>query len=93
MISAGWQVGFTIAATGGLILGLLINGFFTERFGHRVMVMGGLVVMSGFIFILFYAKTMAVLFAGEVLIGIPWGVFSVMGSIYSSEVVPLPLRG
>ncbi|EHK15300.1 uncharacterized protein TRIVIDRAFT_196183 [Trichoderma virens Gv29-8] len=51
------------------------------------------VVMSAFIFITFFAPSIQVLTAGQVLVGIPWGIFAIMGSAYSSEVCPLALRG
>lgn len=65
----------------------------TERFGHRIVIMVGLVVMSGLIFITAFAPSIQVLCVGQVLVGIPWGIFSIMGSAYASEVCPLALRG
>lgn len=93
IIPGSWQVGLTNAASCGSIIGLLINGYVTERFGHRLVTMVGLVVMSGFIFMSFMAPSREVLVAGQVLVGIPWGIFAIMGSAYSSEVCPLALRG
>ena len=48
LISASWQVGLGNAASCGSIIGLLINGYVTEKFGHRLVIMAGLVIMSGF---------------------------------------------
>ena len=70
-----------------------INGYATERFGHRYVIMVGLVIMSGLIFITAFAPSIEVLCVGQVLVGIPWGIFSIMGSAYASEVCPLALRG
>ena len=92
-IDATWQAALGDAAPCGSIIGLLINGYVTERFGHRRVIMAGLVFMSAFIFLPFFAPNIKVLLAGQVLCGIPWGIFAVMGSSYASEVCPLALRG
>ncbi|KAF5010784.1 hypothetical protein FDECE_3081 [Fusarium decemcellulare] len=92
-ITGPWQIALGTAAPCGCIIGLVINGYVTERFGHRMVTMVGLSVMSSFIFITFFAPSIDVLLVGQVLIGIPWGIFSIMGSAYSSEVCPLALRG
>lgn len=93
VISGPWQVGLGNAASCGAVIGLIINGYVTERYGHRIVTMCALAVMSGLIFISFFAPNIGVLTAGQVLVGIPWGIFAIMGSAYSSEVCPLALRG
>ncbi|KAG0652307.1 maltose permease MAL31 [Hyphodiscus hymeniophilus] len=93
VINASWQAALGDAATCGSVIGLLINGYVTERFGHRKVIMIALVVMSAFIFLTFLAPNIGVLLAGQVLCGIPWGIFAIMGSSYASEVCPLALRG
>lgn len=45
-----------------------------------------------FIFIIFFANSLPVLLVGEVLIGIPWGVFRTTTTTYASEVCPVVLR-
>ncbi|KAK0765848.1 hypothetical protein N5P37_001788 [Trichoderma harzianum] len=92
-ITGAWQAGLVNASSCGAIIGLVINGYVTEKFGHRIVTMIALVVMSAFIFITFFAPSIQVLTAGQVLVGIPWGIFAIMGSAYSSEVCPLALRG
>lgn len=92
-IDATWQAALGDASTCGSVIGLLINGYVTEKFGHRKVIMGGLILMSGFIFLPFFAPNVKVLLAGQVLCGIPWGIFAIMGSSYASEVCPLALRG
>lgn len=49
--------------------------------------------MSAFIFVTFFATSVEILLAGQVLCGLPWGIFATMGPTYSSEVCPLALRG
>ena len=52
IITGPWQIGLGDAASVGSIIGLIINGYVTERFGHRRVIIAGLVVLSAFIFIL-----------------------------------------
>lgn len=60
-------------ARAGEVIGLLINGFVSERFGYRKTMIGALIAMTGFIFILFFAPNVQTLVIGEVFCGIPWG--------------------
>lgn len=53
---------------------------------------GALLAMTAFIFIPFFAQNLQTLLAGEVLQGIPWGVFQTMTTAYASEVAPVALR-
>lgn len=53
---------------------------------------GALVSMTAFIFVLFFAPTIEVLVVGEVLCGIPWGMFQTLTTQYASEVSPVQLR-
>jgi SP family general alpha glucoside:H+ symporter-like MFS transporter len=69
------------------------NGWLTERFGHRRVILVSLVFMTAFIFIPFFAPSIQVLLVGQILCGIPWGIFATMGPSYSSEVCPTALRG
>ncbi|KAH8801352.1 general substrate transporter [Xylogone sp. PMI_703] len=93
VVSATWQVALSVAPTCGSVIGLMINGYVTEKFGHRRVIMAGLVILSGFIFIPFFAPNVQILLLGMILCGIPWGTFGIMGSSYASEVCPLALRG
>ncbi|KAL5095172.1 hypothetical protein Trisim1_003782 [Trichoderma cf. simile WF8] len=93
VISGPWQVGLSTAGSCGGVFGMVINGFVTERFGHRRVTMVALTIMTGLIFIPFFAPNVHVLLAGQCLLGAIWGVFSIMGAVYSSEICPLVLRG
>ena len=92
-ISTPWQTGLSLCAIVGAFFALLANGYLTERFGHRRVVMVALVVMIGIVFLQFFASSLAMLQAAQVLVGLPWGIFSIMGPTYASEVCPLVLRG
>lgn len=88
-----WQVALSTALLVGIILALFVNGYLIERFGHRRVIMVALFFMAAFVFITFFAKSLTELLIGQILCGLPWGVFATMGPTYSSEVAPLALRG
>lgn len=93
LISTPWQTSLGLGATVGAFISLLFNGRLTERFGHRLVLMAALVFMTGVVFMQFFAPSVEVLQAAQVLAGLPWGIFAVMGPTYASEVCPLALRG
>ncbi|EGV63773.1 hypothetical protein PSN45_004156 [Yamadazyma tenuis] len=92
-LSGKWQSALGAASSVGTIFGVFANGFLIERFGHRMVIMASLVVMSAFIFIPFFAPSVGILVFGQVMCGLPWGIFATMGPTYSSEVCPMALRG
>lgn len=92
-LKASWQTGISNATSVGIMIGLLLNGYFLERFGTRKTMLAAFVVLTGLIFILVFAETPAVLLVGEFLCGIPWGVFHTVAPAYASEVCPVVLRG
>ncbi|KAH8548447.1 general substrate transporter [Umbelopsis sp. PMI_123] len=92
-VSAKWQTALGMSTNIGVLIGVFINGFLTERFGYKRMMLYSLVAISGCIFVPFFSPNAAVLFVGELLCGIPWGVFSTMAPAYASEVCPVVLRG
>ncbi|KAF8863924.1 putative maltose permease [Acephala macrosclerotiorum] len=101
-IPAPWQAGLSnaspspislsLGANVGEILGLFINGIVSERYGYRKTMMVSLVAVIGFIFIPFFAQNLVDLQIGEILCGIPWGVFQTLTTAYASEVCPTQLR-
>jgi hypothetical protein len=91
-IPAPWQAGLSNGANVGEIIGLFINGIVSERYGYRKTMLVSLVSVAGFIFIPFFAKSLIDLQIGEILCGIPWGVFQTLTTAYASEVCPTQLR-
>jgi len=119
-IESRWQIGLNLAVQAGSIIGLLGNGWASERFGYRKTILGAvscafiptsradiqLVMMIAVIFIPFFAQNIQTLFAGQLLAGIPWGIFQTLTTAvsprtltealsdiqYASEVVPVALR-
>lgn len=54
---------------------------------------GALFLMNAFVFVVFFAPSLAVLLVGQILCGLSWGVFAIVGPAYASEVCPTNLRG
>ncbi|KAJ6109967.1 hypothetical protein N7486_002202 [Penicillium sp. IBT 16267x] len=91
-VTSNWQTGLQNGTNVGQILGLLIAGLIADRWGYKKTMLGALVSLIGFIFIMFFAKDIGMLFAGEVLCGIPWGAFQTLTTTYAAEVSPIILR-
>ncbi|KAI0024905.1 putative general alpha-glucoside permease [Xylariomycetidae sp. FL0641] len=87
-----WQTALSAGAMIGQIIGLSIAGLVAQRVGYKKTMVGALALTNMFIFIQFFARSLPMLLAGEILQGIPWGVFDTMPAAYVSEVSPLALR-
>jgi MFS transporter, SP family, general alpha glucoside:H+ symporter len=91
-IPAQWQLALGCSSAIGNILGIYCGAITTDRFGYKRSLLLWLGLLTGFIFISFFATSIAVIFTGEVLSGTSWGVFAVTAPIYASEVCPVVLR-
>jgi SP family general alpha glucoside:H+ symporter-like MFS transporter len=91
-LTASWQAGLNNAMACGQIIGLFLNGIVSERYGYRKTLMTCLAATVGFVFILFFAPNISTLVAGELLMGIPLGVYQTLTVTYASEVCPVSLR-
>ncbi|RFU23806.1 hypothetical protein B7463_g12532, partial [Scytalidium lignicola] len=92
-LTAPWQSGLSNGASVGSILGLFLNGIVSEHFGYRKTMIGALALITVFIFIPFFAQNVQTLLVGQIFMGIPWGVFQTLTTVYASEVCPTQLRG
>uniref|UniRef100_A0A060TBJ9 ARAD1D35728p n=1 Tax=Blastobotrys adeninivorans TaxID=409370 RepID=A0A060TBJ9_BLAAD len=93
VISASWQTALSALSGVGSIIGILVSGQLTERFGHRKVILGALAFICGAIFAYFFAPSKGVLVVGVILTGMPIGIFSTIAPTYASEVCPVVLRG
>ena len=93
VIPAEWQSALSNGSSAGGIIGLFVNGWAAERYGAKAVMFTSLVGLTGFIFIMVFAKSLTMLVIGEVCCGIPWGVFQTLTTAYASEVCPIQLRG
>lgn len=91
-IPAKWQTSLNMGNTVGSFIGILITGFVCDRIGYKKTLLGALVMMAAAIFATFFAPSIEVLLAGELLCGLPWGTFSILAPAYASEVSPVVLR-
>ncbi|CUM48579.1 unnamed protein product [Debaryomyces tyrocola] len=91
-IPAKWQIALSMGAYAGEIIGLFIAGIIADRIGYRKTLMGGLALVTGLIFIVFFATNRGMLLGAQILLGIPWGAFQTLSVTYASEVCPLALR-
>ncbi|KAK6345779.1 hypothetical protein TWF718_007685 [Orbilia javanica] len=91
-ISAAWQSGLSNGVNIGAMFGLALNGIVSERYGYRKTMMASLVFTTAFIFILFFAQNVQTLLVGEILLGVPLGVFQTLTVAYASEICPVGLR-
>lgn len=56
-LTSSWQTALGIASFVGEIFGLAINGLVAERFGYRKTMIASLILVTAFIFIVFFADT------------------------------------
>lgn len=91
-LSAAWQAGLGNASAVGCFFGVMLNGYLVDIFGQKRVVLGALMVLSCTIFMTFLAPNIIVLMVGELLCGLPWGIFASSAPAYASEVLPMTLR-
>ena len=60
--------------------------------GYRFTIGLALCLVICFIFITFFAVNIEMLLVGEILCGLPWGVFQTITTAYAAEVTPVALR-
>ena len=91
-ITSSWQSGLQNGANIGQILGLLIAGILADRYGYKRTMIGALIIIAAAIFLLFFAKNIGMLMAGEIMCGIPLGAFQTLTTTYAADVTPIALR-
>ena len=52
-----------------------------------------MVLMAATIFILFFSVSVQMLLAGNILCGVPWGIFQTLTTAYAAEICPAAMRG
>jgi len=92
-ITAPWQAAITNGAYIGEIIGLQITGWIVDSYGNRFTMGLATLLMIAFIFISFFSETLGGQLAGQILCGIPWGVYQIVTTVYAAEVLPVALRG
>jgi SP family general alpha glucoside:H+ symporter-like MFS transporter len=91
-ISSLWQFALSTAAEAGEIVGLLANGYLADRIGYRWTMVSALIFLMFSILLAFFAASVQMLLAAQILCGIPWGIFQTLSTTYAAEVMPITLR-
>lgn len=66
-LTGAWQAALSNAATVGVIVGGIMNGWASARYGYKNTMLVSLIFLTGFIFIPFFASSAPVLLVGEFL--------------------------
>ncbi|KAF3035702.1 hypothetical protein E8E12_006784 [Didymella heteroderae] len=93
VISTQWQTIIGAGNNVGSIIGLLVNGWLQSRYGSRRVYLGAMMLMAATIFVLFFAQNVEMLLVGNILCGIPWGIFQTLTTAYAAEIAPTAMRG
>ncbi|KAI6360735.1 hypothetical protein MCOR25_006685 [Pyricularia grisea] len=91
-LTPGWQAALGNGAGIGSFFGAFADGYLVHRFGPRKTILGALGVMVLCVFAVFFAQNIETLFVGQILCGLPWGVFASTSPAYASELLPMKLR-
>ena len=91
-ITSAWQSGLANGAQIGQLAGLMIAGLLAERYGYKKTILGALFIMICVVFLFFFAQSIGMLFAAEVLAGLPWGAFQTLTTTYAADITPVQLR-
>lgn len=87
-----WTSALSCSGQLGALIGVFLAGPLTSRIGYRWATILGLMLLNAFIFVFYFADSLGVIFAAQILEGIPWGIFIANAPAYCSEIVPIQLR-
>ncbi|KAL2858447.1 general substrate transporter [Aspergillus pseudoustus] len=92
-LAAHWQLALGSSSPVGNIVGIYMGAFTTARLGYKRSALIWLAWLTGCIFISFFATHISIIFVGELLCGMSWGVFATLAPPYAAELCPVVLRG
>ncbi|KAI1268734.1 alpha-glucosides permease MPH2/3 [Xylariaceae sp. FL1019] len=92
VIETKWQSALQVSGQLGALIGVFLAGPLTSRIGYRWATISGLMFLNAFILVFYFANSLPVIFASQILEGLPWGIFIANAPAYCSEIVPIPLR-
>ena len=70
----------------------MLAGVIADRYRYKKTMLGSLTLVFAFIFLLSFAESIGMLFAGGILCGVPWGAFQPLTTTYAAEISPVVLR-
>ncbi|KAL2068616.1 hypothetical protein VTL71DRAFT_14953 [Oculimacula yallundae] len=91
-LGAVWKTGLQVGALGGEIVGLYISGESSKKFGNKPTMVGAFWFMAAAAFLTSFAPNVATLVAGQLICGIPWGIFQTLPCTYIKEIAPAGMR-
>lgn len=77
----------------GQVVGSFVAAYPMDKFGRKKTFGVCVVLTAGCVFIQFFARSLSVLLAGELLGGLVLGTYVTIAPAYASEVCPVALRG
>jgi SP family general alpha glucoside:H+ symporter-like MFS transporter len=92
VIETSWQSALQMGGPLGALIGVFLAGPITSWIGYRWATIAGLMMLNATIFCMYFANSLPVFFASQLLEGIPWGIFIANAPAYCSEIVPMRLR-
>ncbi|KAF4552546.1 Sugar (and other) transporter-like protein 14 [Elsinoe fawcettii] len=92
LVSATWNALWTAMSSLGMLIGGIICGFISDRFGRRVGFGSGSMLSIAGVGIQYAANTASVLLVGKIVNGLALGFFLTMAPTYVSEVAPIAIR-
>lgn len=92
VIETKWQSALQVGGPLGAIIGVCLAGPLTSRIGYRWATISALMALNAFIFVFYFANSLPVMLASQLLEGLPWGIFIANSPAYCSEIVPIKLR-
>uniref|UniRef100_A0A1N6MC50 Putative sugar porter n=1 Tax=[Candida] hispaniensis TaxID=312227 RepID=A0A1N6MC50_9ASCO len=92
-IEAKWQTAFGMGSPIGKIVGGLAVAWISDKVGRKKALLGTFVIITGLIFVIFFANSRSMLCGGFISAGIMWGSFNTLAPTYASEVCPVHIRG
>ena len=66
-LDSQWQVALKMSTNIGLTIGVLVNGWLSDRWPPRLLMIGAHILVIAFVFISFFAQRIEVLFVGSLL--------------------------
>ncbi|KAK5321538.1 hypothetical protein LTR70_004093 [Exophiala xenobiotica] len=85
IIPASWQTGLSMGSPLGQVVGAFFASYPMEWFGRKYTFGACVILTTGCVFIQFFARSLAVLLAGELLGGLVLGCYVVISPAYASE--------
>ena len=85
IISAPWQTGLSMGNPIGQVVGAFFAAYPMEWYGRKKTFGVCVILTAGFVFIQFFARSLAVLLVGELLGGLILGTYAVIAPSYASE--------